>query len=71
MRDRDLEHPDVATAQRDGYPAGRGPRVVAICSECSEPICVGERVLKIGWGYICEGCLEDNIYIMEDPYETV
>ena len=61
MTDRDLEHPDVTRIQRDGYARGHEPLVFCACSECGDPIYVGDYALHLaGWGWICEDCVHDK-----------
>ena len=61
MSDYNLEHPDVSAAQRTGYARGREPKVAAFCSECGEPIFVGEIFLRIShFGCICHDCVDAN-----------
>lgn len=62
---RDLEHPDITRIQRDGY--AREPKAVHFCSECGDPIFVGDYALHIvGWGWICEDCVHDKTVEVEE-----
>lgn len=59
--DRDLEHPDVSAIERTGYARGHEPKVYAFCSQCGEPIRVGDLFLRV-WHFdcLCERCVDEN-----------
>lgn len=60
--DRDLEHPDVSAIERTGYARGHEPKALHFCSECGDPIFVGDYALRVpGWGWICEDCVHDGM----------
>lgn len=66
MNDRGLEHPDVTRAKRDGWPRGSEPKAAHFCSECGDPIFIGDYALHVtGWGWLCEDCVHDKTVEVE------
>lgn len=67
MRDRDLEHPDISSALRTGYPSEQHQLV---CDKCGEPIDYDYYVMDDGW-LLCQDCmLDEAVDFLKGELET-
>lgn len=55
------DHPVIRNMERTGYPDGRAPKVVHICSQCGLEIYEGEKHRNINGERWCEECIESAI----------
>lgn len=60
-----MEHPDVASAMRTGYPAGRIRSGTAQCSECGNAVEAGDSeygvLLEYNGKMLCRVCFEEAV----------
>ena len=52
-----MQHPVITNIQRFGYPEQE--KVAHQCSECGEPIYVGEDAYELSFGWVCKDCMEN------------
>lgn len=51
------DHPIISNMERTGYPSGKEPIAVFVCSGCGEDICEGEAYWECCCGeQFCEAC---------------
>lgn len=60
--ERDLQHPDIAEAERTGYPRGDAPKAAFPCDECGGEIFVGESYYALGGRRFCRACVERRFW---------
>lgn len=59
------DHPVIRNMERTGYPDGKPPKVICICSECGAEIFEGEKYYNINGEPWCEECIEGTIKYAE------